>query len=51
MWSRYASRGRIMTRPLLYSMLFMLFFFCSRVSSTDAAGEYGVGFNLALDYG
>jgi hypothetical protein len=31
-------------------MLFMLSFFCSLVRSSSAA-EYGVGFNLALDYG
>lgn len=40
-----------MKQPLLYSILFILFFFCSRVSSNDAFGEYGVGFNLALEYG
>ncbi|KAH0362297.1 hypothetical protein KCU65_g8101, partial [Aureobasidium melanogenum] len=44
------SRGSIMKRPLLYSMFLMLFFLCSRVSSSGTA-EYGVGFNLALDYG
>lgn len=39
-----------MNRPLLYSMFFMLFFVCTRVSNSGTA-EYGVGFNLALDYG
>jgi hypothetical protein len=39
-----------MRRPLLCSMLFILFSFCTLVSSSSAA-EYGVGFNLALDYG
>ncbi|CAD0091864.1 unnamed protein product, partial [Aureobasidium vineae] len=47
---RYARRGSTMRQPLLCSMLFILFFLCPRVFSSNAA-EYGVGFTLALDYG
>ncbi|KAK6002682.1 hypothetical protein QM012_001432 [Aureobasidium pullulans] len=40
-----------MKSPSLYSMLLVLFFLSLRAFCNDAAGEYGVGFNLALDYG
>jgi hypothetical protein len=39
-----------MKQPMLCSVLFILFSLCSRVLSSSAI-EYGVGFNLALDYG
>jgi hypothetical protein len=39
-----------MKQPMLCSVFFILFSLCSGVLSSSAA-EYGVGFNLALDYG
>lgn len=39
-----------MKQPVVYCMLFALCLFCSFVRGISAA-EYGVGFNLALDYG
>jgi hypothetical protein len=39
-----------MKQPILCGLLFILFSLCSGVSSSSAV-EYGVGFNLALNYG
>ena len=47
---RTARSSGAMNQPFLYTMLFVLSFLCSLVCSSSAA-EYGVGFDLALDYG
>jgi hypothetical protein len=42
--------GSAMKQPILCGLLFILLSLCSGVFGSGAA-EYGVGFNLALDYG